>query len=233
MPPLRDDTQPASALPGALRRRRNELGWTLKELEARCGVGFSYISQIEKGHVVPSADKVTALCEALGLDPAPYVDWVLRAKLEDRATAAVFDSLTRRTAEPRGFIGEGHGRYRAGRYAVTGRVSADADSHLEFEPVENEAVTIPQGLEVFECKGDSMAPVALDGQYLLVHPDAPVRSGDLVIVALDDGRTLFKRYWDDGQTVTLESVNQQSHHRPIVARAAAVRWVKRVVGVQF
>ncbi len=43
-------------------------GWTLRELEARCGVSNALISQIEKGHVKnPGFLTIVAIVEPLGL----------------------------------------------------------------------------------------------------------------------------------------------------------------------
>jgi transcriptional regulator with XRE-family HTH domain len=51
-----------------LKRRRKELHLTQKQLAAKMGVSFQYISQTENGERIPSITTLTRFCEALGLD---------------------------------------------------------------------------------------------------------------------------------------------------------------------
>ncbi len=53
-----------------LRRRRLELGWTMRALEDASGVDDAVISRIENGDIAqPRFDKITRIATALGLDP--------------------------------------------------------------------------------------------------------------------------------------------------------------------
>ncbi len=53
-----------------LRRRRLELGWTMRALEDASGVDDAVISRIENGEIAqPRVDKITRIATALGLDP--------------------------------------------------------------------------------------------------------------------------------------------------------------------
>jgi transcriptional regulator with XRE-family HTH domain len=57
------------AQPGrALRDVRKQKGWTLAELSRRTGLTISTISKIENGRVALTYDKLSLLCETLGLD---------------------------------------------------------------------------------------------------------------------------------------------------------------------
>lgn len=57
-------------LGATLRRRRLELGWTMRALEDASGVDDAVISRIENGEIVqPRVDKITRIATALGLDP--------------------------------------------------------------------------------------------------------------------------------------------------------------------
>lgn len=52
----------------ALRERRRAAGFSQRELAARTGLDFSYISKLENDRLPPpAADTVVALCEALGI----------------------------------------------------------------------------------------------------------------------------------------------------------------------
>ncbi len=53
-----------------IRRRRLELGWTMRALEDASGVDDAVISRIENGEIAqPRVDKITRIATALGLDP--------------------------------------------------------------------------------------------------------------------------------------------------------------------
>ncbi len=61
--------QPVTPQLGArLKDRREHLGWSLRDLEARCGVHNSLIYKIETGRVRdPSIQKLRRICDALEL----------------------------------------------------------------------------------------------------------------------------------------------------------------------
>lgn len=50
----------------AIRARRRELGWTLMQLAARCGVTYQWLSEIERGAEVHTST-LTKVLEALGM----------------------------------------------------------------------------------------------------------------------------------------------------------------------
>lgn len=57
-----------------LRRRRVELGWTMRTLEEASGVDDAVISRIENGEIAqPRLDKITRMATALGLDPMTVI----------------------------------------------------------------------------------------------------------------------------------------------------------------
>lgn len=54
----------------ALRTLRREKGISQRELAAKVGLDFSYISKLENGHLpAPAADTVVKICEALSVAP--------------------------------------------------------------------------------------------------------------------------------------------------------------------
>ena len=68
MAALSDDD--AAAFGRAVTARRAELGLTRKEVAARAGLSYSYVSNIESGHKQPSAKALHALAAAIELRPA-------------------------------------------------------------------------------------------------------------------------------------------------------------------
>ena len=63
----------AGILGERIRARRNELHWWLVNLEARTGVHWSYLGQVERGLRNPSLRNVLRIAEGLEIDPAELV----------------------------------------------------------------------------------------------------------------------------------------------------------------
>jgi transcriptional regulator with XRE-family HTH domain len=51
-----------------IRDRRKKLKITLKQLSEETGIGFSYISKIERGEYIPSIETIDRMCHPLGLE---------------------------------------------------------------------------------------------------------------------------------------------------------------------
>ncbi len=60
-----------------IRRRRGELGWSLRDLAERTGVSASFLSQVERGQGSPSLATLQAIAEALAV---PLVYFVMAAE---------------------------------------------------------------------------------------------------------------------------------------------------------
>ena len=92
---------------------------------------------------------------------------------------------------------------------------------------------LPEDLVSVAIRGDSMAPVVLDGQRVVFHKKAPVRDGDLALVRLNDGRLLCKRYYDEPKLEAVTLVSQNGAERPLTVRHDDVLEAYKVVGVFF
>lgn len=89
----------------------------------------------------------------------------------------------------------------------------------------------PQSLTGYRINGDSMEPLARDGQIVLTADVNDVVSGDLAIVEREDGTHSFKRvHFQDG-VVILQSVNPS--YAPEMIKRRDVRRISRVWGVKF
>ena len=92
---------------------------------------------------------------------------------------------------------------------------------------------LPNDLHEIEVKGDSMIPLALDGQFLLVTNAAP-RSGDIAIVELQEtDELLFKRIQIEPPNLICVSVNSEPRFPVITIPLRKVRRMRRVWGVKF
>jgi transcriptional regulator with XRE-family HTH domain len=51
-----------------IQRRRDELGWSRRELAERLGLSYPYVAQLETGERTPSLKNLRVISEVLGLD---------------------------------------------------------------------------------------------------------------------------------------------------------------------
>jgi phage repressor protein C with HTH and peptisase S24 domain len=87
-----------------------------------------------------------------------------------------------------------------------------------------------------KVRGDSMAPVARDGQYALLAPDRrSARDGDLVVVSVHDAGIYSKRFFrlPDQDLVSLHSINPVISIPPIVVPEGRLDDLRVVIGIRF
>jgi repressor LexA len=83
---------------------------------------------------------------------------------------------------------------------------------------------------VLRIQGDSMIGAGIcDGDYIVVHPQKQAVAGEIMVVSDGQEEATTKRFYLEGQTVRLESEND--NYGPIVVNAAEVDLVGKVVGV--
>ena len=86
---------------------------------------------------------------------------------------------------------------------------------------------------VLVVEGDSMEPLALAGDLVVIAPGSEPRNGDLVVCRLKDDRMLFRRYQrrgPEGRTIRLESANPA--YQPMEFAAREIACVYPAVGVE-
>lgn len=121
----------------------------------------------------------------------------------------------------------------AGNIPVVGSASGDPDTRFLWEELEGEPPLDFSGCVAVRVVGDSMSPVALPGQYVLFRPDSTATDGDLAVVRLGSGETLFKRIYFDRERRQLTLVSVKTGHRPKTVDLDDVEWIHRVVGIRF
>jgi len=118
---------------------------------------------------------------------------------------------------------------------LAGRAAADdsGGTYVEFEH-EGEPLGLPAHTFHVQVQGNSMAPLARDGQSVFVDcGDRLPRDGEFVVVQTSNGRTYFKRYFDEGEDVYLVSFNPVDQQKPIRLSKGQLERVCVVVGVWF
>ena len=132
-------------------------------------------------------------------------------------------------------------------YPIPVYASAAADSHHAEEGARVVATdatpegyfTLPDGCCGIRIHGDSMEPIARDGQIAILAPDTrSATNGDLVVVTLKHEKgTYFKRYHKTkrkgGFMVTLSSENITKAIPPIVVDEDDIVDLRVVIGIRF
>lgn len=198
---------------GRVRSERTAKGLIQEKAASLVGVSGPFFCQVEKGDRAPSWQLLEAVCSWRGKP----LEWLLFG--EEGEEEGDVPELA--VAEGQPYIR----RNRAVRLPVTGRAAADAGSVVAFDAIDPpEWVEIPPGAQVIRVEGDSMVPVALDGQVAVFVPEPP-ESGGLGLVELKDGRQWFKRVWQFEDHWVLESM--VVGEEPVVVRPKDVRMCRR------
>jgi phage repressor protein C with HTH and peptisase S24 domain len=116
---------------------------------------------------------------------------------------------------------------------VLGTASAAGKYRIAYAVREGEErVRLPGRLHLIVVTGDSMAPLAVNGQHVLCTDEIP-QHGDLAVIEMEDGELLFKRVQFDGNRVHLVSVNPDPQYSLITIKKGAWRSIRKVWGVKF
>lgn len=180
----------------AVRRARHRKGHTQLSLAKKLGVTDTYISQIEVGKRIPSAEMMVELARELGLSdalliehgvPKPLREMMFRAQ---QRAAALAGTLT---------------------LPVFGDVVAGPPSETTEKPIE-EYVVLPHVFSptryVLKVRGDSMAPTVQPGDLVLVDTALRPAQNDIIACRINREATL-KRYVKRGTMIFLKADNPQ------------------------
>lgn len=99
---------------------------------------------------------------------------------------------------------------KSGTRPVFGHASAGLGVYAEQEILGQEPVEPQYDNDDFfwlRVSGDSMSPVFMDGDLVLIHRDVPVESGTIMVVTVDDTDGFIKKVSVNDDTVTLSSFN--------------------------
>lgn len=124
------------------------------------------------------------------------------------------------------------------RIPILGHISAGhplyADEHIEGYTYTD----LNGGAEYFALRvnGDSMDAARIhDGDLLIIRRQDIVDNGDIAVVLVDDDDATVKRFYRDGDTITLMPQSTNPIHKPQVydARSTRIRIQGRVVRNQI
>ena len=218
---FRGGTGLAAAVGKRLLACRKAARLTQVEAAELLGISGGYLSELESGKKKPSIDVLEKACVAY----RQTLEWLLFGEEEGLPDEAEG-------------VAEGDAIYcrqRLHRFELVGRVSANPEPDVIWEPVDPvEHRELPEGVVALEVRGDSMRPVAFEGQAVLAV-ELPVENGDLVAVEMKDGRQFFKRWWwrEGRKLAILESVRREAIEPPVPIKLRDCRRVWKIVGVLF
>lgn len=152
-----------------IKARRKALGMTQEELAEKIGYsGKSVISKIEHGEVDLNSSKIMAIAEALRI--------------------STFDLMN----------DTGEGSYI--EYPVIGSVKAGYNGLIFEDTADSEQVPLewikgdsPDSFFILRISGDSMYPLLMDTDRILVHKCSSVPSGSLAVMRINGEEATVKR----------------------------------------
>ena len=168
-----------------IKARRLELGLTVEELAQQLGYkDKSSISKIENGKAdIPQA-KVELFARALRTNTAYLMG------VDGPALPPGCEPMPPMRQVP-----------------LVGRIACGMPILAE-QNIEG-MISVPEGWRadfVLTCRGDSMAPLIMDGDLVAVRSQPEVENGEIAVVRIDDEATLKKVNFD-GTTMVLQPLN--------------------------
>lgn len=196
-----------------IKHRRQELRLTQGDIAAAIGVAVSTVQRYEAGTIdKPKLPVLDAIARMLQVDPA----WLC-------GNAPSVPPVSREIP------------YRpTHRIPILGRISAGlplyADEHIEGYTYTD----LNGGAEYFALRvtGDSMNAVRInDGDLLIVRRQDIVDNGDIAVVLVDDEDATVKRFYREGNTITLMPQSTNPVHQPQIydSKKTRIRIQGRVV----
>lgn len=175
-----------------LKQRRIELGLTMLEVAKAVGVSEATISRYESGNIKNMRrDRIEKYAAILKINPAAFIEQG-ECKLQ----------LDTTPFKPQRMI----------PIPVVGSVAAGyaclAETDIEsYELVDSEIILDGYEYVWLRVKGDSMEPMLLESDLVLVRLQNDVENGDYAVVIVDSEDGLVKRIEKNGDSLTLVSNN--------------------------
>ena len=196
-----------SAFGRTLRRLRKEDNLTQKQLADKLGLAFSTISMYERGDREPDFETLEAIADFFN---------VSMDTLYGKDTNNIY-SLNNIMAMPA-----------IKKVPLLGTIACGSPI-LAVENIERD-VDMPENIRAdfaLRCKGDSMIDAHIyDGDIVYIRQQPIVENGEVAVVIIEDEATL-KRFYQDGDTVTLMPCN--SKYRPFVYTGEQLEQI-RIIG---
>lgn len=174
-----------------LKEARNNAGYSQKELAEKLGMNLRTYGSYERGERDISTAVLLNICKALDISS----DYLLGRGLEQ--TTQEVEKYTPGAMIPIPVVGN----------VAAGYTCLAETDILGYELVDKELILEGYEYMWLRVRGDSMEPMILEGDLVLVRLQPSVDSGDYGVVIVDEEDGLVKRIELDKNTITLISFN--------------------------
>ena len=195
-----------------IKRLREKSGMSQEDLASLTGyTNRSSIAKIEKGLIDLSQTKIELFAKALKVSPGELMGWDEEQPkpdlIEYKSDQDVISKIGGTPYHP------------THRVPILGYISAGLPLYAE-EHIEGYTYTdLNGGNEYFalRVKGDSMNAARIyDGDLLMVRKQSMVENGNIAVVMVDGENATVKRFYKDGNQVTLMPQSTNPAHLPQV-----------------
>lgn len=176
-----------------VQKRRSELGITLEDVGKIVGVSKATVQRWESGVIKNiRRDKIEKLAKALKVSPAYLMDWEEFPQPEPKNVFPLEGEFV--------------------NVPVIGRVAAGISCFAEnnitdYESISKDSLTQGEDYVFLRVVGDSMYPIFIEGDLVLVRCQASVDSGDYAVVIIDNEDGVIKKIVYGDNWIELLSVN--------------------------
>lgn len=173
--------------------RRKELSLTLEDVGGRIGVAPSTIQRYERGLILrPKLPVIKEIAAALDTD----LDWLTGQQNRSGMPSNAFPAQLRTNI----------------KIPIIGRVAAGLACHAEeniegYEYVPSDEISSAENYVYLRVKGDSMSPLILEDDLVLVRCQDVVDSGTYAVVIIDNEDGVVKKVYIYKDRIELHSEN--------------------------
>ena len=203
-----------------IRYLRKKRGWSQDYLAERLGYkSYTTIQKWESGVSEPPLKKAHAIADLFGVD----INDLTGSNIEDAETKLPSDAISYAPTQ---------------RIPILGRISAGLPLYAE-EQIEGYTYTaLNYGGEYFALRvhGDSMDALGIkEGYLVIVRRQDYVDNGTICVVLVGDNEATMKRFYQDGDTVTLMPQSTNPKHMPQIynLKHTPIHIIGKVVKVEF
>lgn len=182
------------------------------DLGKMVGVSRATIYRYENGDIEKfPIELLDPIARALRTTPEYLMGWDdntkildVYSKLESQRQKKVYQFAEHQLHEQNNTVDEQSTVYLVGQTA--------AGEPLEYGQLQPEqiSVDVPKGADrALNVKGDSMEPLIKDGSIVFYKDQPTVENGEIAIVEIDGSEVTCKKFYFDGDKVTLKSINEK------------------------
>lgn len=199
-----------------IEERVKEMGISMSELARRVDMAKSALSRYFNRTREFPINRVNEFARVLGLTPEYILGFeekediiYIYNQLEPPRKKYVYDVAEQQLEEQNNVV-----KFPDGKKIIRGRQTAAGSAlYSDDYGVHSEVLSasmVPSGAdELVEVVGKSMEPLIKDGEDVYIRHQPQIENGEIAIVRIEGDGVTCKRFYVDGDTVTLKSENPE------------------------